>query len=504
MSMRNHSAISKSSPRSCRRTRVPDRPPASASDPETTVANGESRPRTSTFSGVDAELLVCLAQRGRNHVGVGRLGAAAGERDLARVRAKIRRSGARRAAARRAVDGSQSSSTDAGRPPSAARRQQRRMRAATIARSRSTIGASMSSAARTTLVRRGRTLASMSADTAAEAKPRRRCAQMRRRAAFLASRVRGQGNVRRGAALQRRAATSFATQRARRRRPRSATRRSVIATSTPVLSRTRCSTRDRGTTPGIHARLRAELNRPAVAARAVARSGAKRSNHCRMSALTAVAIDVDGDRMTAARQHLQLHRLAADEAPRDLASHIADRWSGRARRAGPSTGARISASSLRTTAQRRRSSSMLRVGRDAVAVQLLDGAGMPEIDVVTGVMPADHALDHRQQRRQRPAQPDRRGEAWRRHGRDGRAPRGGARACHPSTGRRPRRPSTRVASSSNASLHICRPVLPASPLELLWRRAVARKRRRVAAEAVLRRAPRRDGAAPAACRRTRG
>ena len=73
----------------------------------------------------------------------------------------------------------------------------------------------------------------------------------------------------------------------------------------------------------------------------------------------------------------------------------------------------------------------------AVAVQLLDRVGMPEIDVVTGVMPADHALDHRQQRWQRPAQPDRRGEAWPRHGRDGRALRGGARACRPSTGRRP-------------------------------------------------------------------
>ena len=34
-------------------------------------------------------------------------------------------------------------------------------------------------------------------------------------------------------------------------------------------------------------------------------------------------------------------------------------------------------------------------GTHAVAVQLLDGVGIPEVDVVTGVVPANDALDDR-------------------------------------------------------------------------------------------------------------
>ncbi len=90
MSMRNHSAISKSSPRSCEGPRSsPITGVSHRSD--TTVANGREEPEHLDVVGFDAEFLVRLAECGCDDVRIAGLRAAAGKRDLPWVSAKIGR-----------------------------------------------------------------------------------------------------------------------------------------------------------------------------------------------------------------------------------------------------------------------------------------------------------------------------------------------------------------------------------------------------------------------------
>ena len=119
-----------------------------------------------------------------------------------------------------------------------------------------------------------------------------------------------------------------------------------------------------------------------------------------------------------------------------------------------------------------------------VAVQFLDGTGIPEIDVVTRVMPAHHPAQQRQERWQRPAQPDRRGERGNRP--DAMVVRGQVErqgAAHRLSGHDD--VSALCGEVVERVLHMRRPILPARALEIVRRRGMTRKSRRVAAKPVL-------------------
>ena len=200
MSTRNHSAISKSSvlnsigPRCRPTTGVSQRP-------ETTVEKGESTPRTSTLSGLDSQLLIApraarSPRRRRRSVSAPPPGNA--------IWPGCWRSSSERSTKSRGtpgVAGSHRSSTDAGRRPSRRRRHDL-AGSRTASRSRSTIGARSSSAGVQAACALDRPYAcsdEQSTPPRDQAAPALR--EMRRRAALLASRVRGQGHVGRGAAL---------------------------------------------------------------------------------------------------------------------------------------------------------------------------------------------------------------------------------------------------------------------------------------------------------------
>src|ERR1019366_1913326 len=207
-----------------------------------------------------------------------------------------------------------------------------------------------------------------------------------------------------------RAAMSSVTRPVKPPKHRSGTPRSVIATSTKARRRIRSSTRSWP---------RDCWNPPAIPADSLSRGGSRTHRRCEALeplqdlGIDAVAVDVNGDRMAASRQQLELHVRAAHQPSRDLARTP-----------------RVAGSVTFAVDDEHRSADLGKLianhgaqpaelvdapcGADAVTVQLLDRLGMPEIDIVSGTVPAHHALEQREQRRKRPAEPD--GCCQRRHG----------------------------------------------------------------------------------------
>ena len=195
-----------------------------------------------------------------------------------------------------------------------------------------------------------------------------------------------------------------------------------------------------------------------------------------------LAIHVNGDRMATAWQHPQLHRLAVDEPLRNLCRTT--RIDRPVALAVQDEHRRANLGEL-VADDRTHSAQLVDAPRRAyaIAVQLLDGVRMPEVDVAAGVVPAHDSSEDREQRWEQTRQPDRR-----RQGRDrpnamivrGQVQR--ERAAH----RLPSDHNLRALRGKVVErvLHPCRPVLPARALQLLRRRAVTRQRRRMAEESL--------------------
>src|ERR1700680_2009527 len=204
------------------------------------------------------------------------------------------------------------------------------------------------------------------------------------------------------------AGTSSATPLARLRRRRSAISRSIIATSTRALRPIRCST------PSSR---RACWNRLGTRADSSTTGGPRGRGDNRGFGrresleplqdvgIHGVAVDIHRNRVATPRQHLQLHGLAPDQPASDL---VGAAWiDGPVPLAMQDEHRRADFRKL-VPDHRAQTAKLVDARRRAqsLAVQLLDGAGMPQVDVIAGAMPAHHPLDDGKQRWYRPTQPD--------------------------------------------------------------------------------------------------